>query len=193
MKEHLAHIDALDERIEHLSTELRERLRPYEAQLRRLETIPGIKRRLAEILLAEIGPEMSRFPSARHLASWAGMCPGNEESAGKRLSGKTRKGSPWLRSALVEAAHAATHSKECYLTAQYQRLSARRGAKKAAVAVGHTLLVIVYPVLAEERDYQELGGNYFDEWDRQAVQKQLVRRLEKLGYQVTLAPTLPAA
>lgn len=193
LKEHLAHIDALDERIEHLSAELSERLRPYEAQLRRLETIPGIKRRLAEILLAEIGPEMSRFPSARHLASWAGMCPGNKESAGKRLSGKTRKGSPWLRSALVEAAHAATHSKECYLTSQYQRLSARRGGKKAAIAVGHTLLVIVYHVLAEERDYQELGGNYFDEWDRQVVQKQLVRRLEKLGYQVTLAPTPPAA
>jgi hypothetical protein len=121
------------------------------------------------------------------------MCPGNKESAGKRLSGKTRKGSPWLRSALVEAAHAATHSKDCYLTAQYQRLSARRGGKKAAVAVGHTLLVIVYHVLAEERDYQELGGQYFDERDRQAVQKQLVRRLEKPGYQVTLAPTPPAA
>lgn len=193
LKGHLTHIDTLDEAIERLSVELNERLRPYEAHLRRLETIPGIKRRLAEILLAEIGPDMSRFPSARHLASWAGICPGNKESAGKRLSGKTRKGSPWLRSALVEAAHAATHSKNCYLTAQYQRLSARRGGKKAAIAVGHTLLVIVYHVLAEERDYQELGGQYFDEWDRQVVQKQLVRRLEKLGYQGTLAPTPPAA
>jgi transposase len=189
LKEHLAHIDALDEQIDHLSAEIRERLQPFEAQLRRLETIPGIKRRVAEVILAEIGPEMGRFPSARHLASWAGMCPGNKESGGKRLSGKTRKGSPWLRTALVEAAHAATHSKDCYLTAQYQRLAARRGGKKATIAVGHTLLVIIYHVLAEDRDYQELGGNYFDAWDRQVVQRQLVRRLEKLGYQVTLAPT----
>ena len=136
---------------------------------------------------------MGRFPSAQHLASWAGMCPGNKESAGKRLSGRTRKGSPWLRSALVEAAHAATHSKDSYLTAQYQRLATRRGGKKAAVAVGHTLLGIIYHVLAEEQDYQELGGQYFDAWDRQMVQKQLVRRLEKLGYQVTLAPPPPAA
>jgi transposase len=143
LREQLAHIDGLDEAIEHLSREIDERLRPYEAQLRRLVTLPGIKRRLAEVILAEIGPEMSRFPSARHLASWAGMCPGNKESAGKRLSGKTRKGSPWLRTALVEAAHAATHSKACYLTAQYQRLCARRGGKKATIAVGHTLLVMV--------------------------------------------------
>jgi transposase len=103
IQEQLAHIDSLDETI---------------AQLKRLETIPGIKRRLAEVILAEIGADMSRFPSARHLASWAGMCPGNNESAGKRLSGRTRKGRPWLRTALVEAAHAATHSKDCYLAAQ---------------------------------------------------------------------------
>ena len=189
--EQLAHIDGLDETITHLSGEIAERLRPFEEHLTRLETIPGIKRRLAEVLLAEIGADMSRFPSARHLASWAGMCPGNNESAGKRLSGRTRKGSPWLRTALVEAAHAATHSKDCYLSAQYHRLVIRRGAKKATIAVGHTLLVIVYHVLADEKDYEELGGNYFDEWDRQAVQKRLVRRLEKLGYEVTL--TSPSA
>src|SRR5689334_19168288 len=145
----------LPEAIERMSAEIAERLRPYEALLRRLETIPGIKRRLAEVILAEIGPEMGRFPSAQHLASWAGMCPGTKQSAGKRLSGRTRKGSPWLRSALVEAAHAATHSKDSYLTAQYQRLATRRGGKKAAVAVGHTLLGISYHVLAEEHDYQE--------------------------------------
>lgn len=191
--EQLADIDALDEAIERMSTEIAERLRPYEQQIQRLSTIPGVKRRLAEVILAEIGPDMSRFPSARHLASWAGMCPGNNESGGKRLSGKTRKGSPWLRSALVEAAHAAIHAKDSYLSAQYQRLVVRRGGKKATIAVGHTLLVIIYHLLSEDKDYEELGGNYFDEWDRQAVQKRLVRRLEKLGYQVKLEPTSPAA
>ncbi len=189
ISEQLAHIDTLDEEIERLSTEIAHRLRPYEPQIKRLETIPGIKRRRASVILAEIGPDMQRFPSAKHLASWAGMCPGNCESGGHRKSGKTRKGSPWLRTALVEAAHAATHCKDCYLAAQYHRLVPRRGKKKATIAVGHTLLVIVYHVLAEEKDYQELGGNFFDEHDRQAVQKRLVHRLEKLGYEVTLAPT----
>jgi transposase len=192
IQEQLAHIDSLDETIAHVSQEIAQRLRPFETQLKHLETIPGIKRRLAEVIEASIGADMSRFPSARHLASWAGMCPGNNESAGKRLSGRTRKGSPWLRTALVEAAHAAIHSKDCYLAAQYHRLAIRRGGKKATIAVGHTLLVIVYHVLADEKDYEELGGNYFDEWDRQAVQKRLVRRLEKLGYEVSLTPTEPA-
>lgn len=185
ISEQLAHIDPLDEEIERLSAEIAQRLRPYEAQIKRLETIPGIKGRLAEVILAEVGPDMQRFPSARHLASWAGMCPGNRESAGKRLSGKTRKGSPWLRTALVEAAHAAPHCKDSYLAAQYHRLVLRRGGKKATIALGHTFLVIVSHVLAEEKDYQELGGNYFDDHDRQAVQKRLVHRLEKLGYEVT--------
>jgi len=190
--EQLADIDAL-EAIERMSKAIAERLRPYEHQIQRLSTIPGIKRRLAEVILAEIGVDMSRFPDARHLASWAGMCPGNKESGGKRLSGKTRKGSPWLRSALVEAAHAALHCKNSYLSAQYQRLVLRRGGKKATIAVGHTLLVVIYHILSDDKDYEELGGNYFDEWDRQAVQKRLVRRLEKLGYEVKLEPASPAA
>jgi transposase len=190
--EQLTLIDFLDEAIERISAEIAVRLHSFEAQIKRLETIPGIKRRLAEVILAEIGPDMSHFPSAEHLASWAGMCPGNHESAGKRLSGRTRKGSPWLRTALVEAAQAASCCKNCYLSAQFQRLRGRRGGKKAIIAVGHTLLVIVYHVLADETDYQELGGNYFDESDRLAVQKRLIHRLEKLGYEVTLTPTSSA-
>ncbi|GHO60437.1 IS110 family transposase [Ktedonobacter robiniae] len=191
LSKQLTHIDTLDQEIEQLGVEIAKRLHPFEDILQRLETIPGIKRRLAEVILSEVGVDMSRFPSARHLASWAGMCPGNCESAGKRLSGRTRKGSSWLRCALVEAAHAASRCKDCYLSAQYQRLARRRGGKKATVAVGHSLLVIAYHVVGEGKEYEELGGNYFDEWDRQAVQKRLVRRLEKLGYEVTLARSSP--
>lgn len=117
-----------------------------------------------------------------------GICPGNHESAGKRLSGKTRKGNPYARRLLIQAAHAAAHSKNTYLSAQYRRIAARRGPKRAAVAVGHSILVIVYHLLRDRGTYQDLGGNYFDEHDRQMVQKHLVRRLERLGYQVDLQP-----
>lgn len=187
--EHLTHLKALEQAITRLSEEIAEQLRPYELVLVRLETIPGIKRRLAEVILAEIGPDMSRFPTAEHLASWAGMCPGNHQSAGKRLSGKTRKGSQWLRTALVEAAHAASHCKDCYLSAHYHRIAARRGKKRAAVALGHSLLIIIYHVIAEEKEYQELGGTYFDKLDQQGTQQRLVRQLKKLGFEVTLTPS----
>lgn len=190
LAEHLRHLSELQDSIVRMSAEIAERLQPYEELLQRLETIPGIKRRLAEIILAEIGPDMSRFPSAQHLASWAGMCPGNHESGGKRLSGKTRKGSQWLRTALVEAAHAASHCKNSYLSAHYHRLAFRRGKKRAAVALAHTLLIIVYHLLVHEEDYQELGGAYFDELDREQKEKRLVRQLEKLGFEVALTPTL---
>jgi transposase len=156
-------------------------------------TIPGISRRAAEGILAEIGLDMSRFPSAGHLASWAGMCPGNHESAGKRLSGKTRKGNSWLRKLLVEAAHAAAHTKNTYLSTQYHRLAARRGKKKAMIAVGHSILVIVYHLLQQQKAYEELGGNYFDERQRRTTERRLVRRLEQLGYEVSLKSTHPAA
>lgn len=153
-----------------------------------LSSIPGISERAAHGILAEIGIEMQRFPTASHLASWAGLCPGNHESAGKRLSGKTRKGNAWLRRLLLQAAHAAAHSKNTSLAAQYHRLAARRGAKRAAVAVAHSILVIIYHLLKNCVRYQELGGNFFDERDRQAVEKRLIRRLQRLGYQVDLQP-----
>src|SRR5215472_945796 len=176
LAEHLKHLAQLQESIDRLSAEIAKHLHPYESQLKRLETLPGVGRRLAEILLAEIGPDMSRFPSAAHLASWAGMCPGNHESGGKRLSGKTRKGSQWLRTALVEAAHAASHCKECYLSAQYHQIAIRRGKKRAAVALGHTLLIIIYHILAETKEYQELGADYLDQLERRGKEKRLVRQ-----------------
>jgi transposase len=153
-----------------------------------IEQVTGISERVAQGLLAEIGVQMDQFPSAQHLASWVGICPGNHESAGKRLSGKTRKGNPYARRLLIQAAHAAAHSKNTYLAAHYRRIAARRGPKRAAVAVGHSILVIVYHLLRDRGAYEDLGGNYFDQHDRQFVQKQLVRRLERLGYQVELQP-----
>jgi transposase len=189
----LAHIDFLDASLERVSAETGDRLRPFESAVERLQPIPDVGRRTAEVLVAEIGVELARFPSASHLASWAGPCPGNDESAGERRSGRTRKGSPWLRTALVEAAQAAARTKGTYLAARYRRLAARRGAKRAAVAAAHSFLVMEYALLTRRATYHELGGQYFDEHDRQAVQRQLVRRLEALGYAVSLQPTTPSA
>lgn len=184
--EQLSHIDYLDEAIGRLSGEIAERLRPFQAEIQRFDTIPGINRSIAEVLLAEIGPDMNRFPDAHHLASWAGMCPGHNESGGKRQSGKTRKGNRWLRQALIEAAHGASHTKDTYLSSQYRRLVGRRGKKRALVAVGHSLLVIAYHVLNRQATYVELGSNYFDQLHRCRLEQNLVQRLQKLGYTVTL-------
>jgi transposase len=188
LSELLSHIDYLDQAITRISEAIAERLREEETIVTLLDSIPGVSRRTAEVFLAEVGSDMSRFPTANHLASWAGMCPGNHESAGKRKSGRSRKGSPWLRQALVEAAHGAARSKKTYIGAQYRRLAARRGKKKAAIAVGHTILVIAYHIITRQEPYHELGPNYFDERDQQRVERQLVRRLERLGYQVDLKP-----
>jgi transposase len=188
LAEQLAHLDFLDEGIERVSTEIAARLRPCLDALERLDTIPGVGRRIAEIVVAEVGADLSRFPTAGHIASWAGMCPGNHESAGKRLSGRTRKGNPWLRAALIEAGQAAGHTKQTYLGAQFRRLTARRGKKRAAVAVGHSILVIAYHLLTRQTTYSDLGVQYFDERQHEAVERRLVRRLQGLGYKVTLEP-----
>ncbi len=184
--EHLGHIDYLDESITRFTSEINERLTNELEEVALLDTIPGVSARTAEILLAEIGTDMARFPSAKHLSSWAGMCPGNNESAGKRKTGKTRKGSRWLRQVLTEAAHGAAATKNTYLGSLYRWLAARRGTRKALVAVGHAILVIVYHVLKRGEPYQDLGANYFDERDQENVQRRLVKRLEQLGYQVNL-------
>ena len=188
----LAHIDFLDETLQRLDTEIEERERPFEAVLDRLDTIPGVARRVAEIIVAEVGPDVHRFPSPGHLASWAGLCPGQDESAGKRRSGKTRKGNRWLRTALVQAAQAARRTKT-YLAAQFRRLASRRGAKKAAVAVAHSILRIVYHLLIDQHPYEDLGELYFDNRQKDQVSRRLVRRLQRLGYAVHLEPKESAA
>jgi transposase len=182
----LGHIEYLDEVIAELSAQIAERLRPFEDELARLDAITGVGQYTAEVIVAEIGVDLTRFPTDRHLASWAGLCPGNHQSAGKRQSGKTRKGDRWLRTALVEAATAAGRSRNTYLSAQYHRLLARRGKKKAAVAVAHSILVISYHLLKDGTTFTDLGGDYFDRRDQTALERRLVSRLEALGNKVTV-------
>lgn len=183
---HLTLIDSFDDSITQVSTEIEARTRPFEEQIARLDTIPGVARRTAEVFIAEVGTDMSRFPTANHLAAWAGLAPANNESAGKRKSGKIREGNQSLRTGMTEAAHAATRKRNSYPAAQYHRLAARRGKKRAMIAVAHSLLISAYHMLKRGQDYQDLGPTYFDDRDRQAVRKRLVHRLEQLGYHVDL-------
>ena len=179
---------------EQIAVEVGECRDPFVAEaVRLLQTIPGVGARVAEVLASEMGVDMTRFPTDSHLASWAGMCPGNNESAGKRLSGKTNKGSTYLRDALVQAAWAASHTKQTYLAAQYRRLARRKGQKRALVAVGHSILVIAYHILKRRADYRELGGDYFDRQHAEGIQRHLIRRLERLGLKVTVEPLAEAA
>jgi transposase len=160
-------------------------MRPFELALERLDTIDGVGRRRAEVRLAEIGPEMGQLADEEAISCWAGRCPGNNESAGNRKSGRTSKGNRWLRRALVEAAEAASRKKDRYLAAQCARL-ARGGKKRAAVAVGHTILVAAYHILKEEVDYQDLGGDYFHKRNQEKTTRRWVKQLEQFGYQVEL-------
>jgi transposase len=187
----LDHLFHLEEQLARLSERIAEALRPFvdEATFQRLDAIPGVNRDTIENVVAEIGTDMNRFPSEDHLASWAGMCPGNEESAGKRKRSRTTKGNVWLRRALAEAGWAAGRTKDTYFQAQYHRLAGRRGKKRAILAVGHSLLTVIYHLLKHpELEYHELGGQYFDNLAPLRLQRHLVKRLESLGFDVKLNP-----
>lgn len=188
LTELLCQIDSLDETITRFDEQIEDYCRPFEEVVELLDTIPGVARQTAEIIVSEIGVDMSRFESANHLAAWAGLAPGNNESAGKRLSGKTRRGNKALGAALNQAAHAAAHMKNTYLSAQYHRLAGRRGQKKAIVAVAHSILVICYHIIKRKEPYQELGGDYFDKRRPEATAKRLMKRLEQLGFNISVEP-----
>jgi transposase len=189
----MKHWSFLGEEIASLDEEIKSRMRPFERAVALWGTVPGINALTAWNLVAEIGVNMGQFPSPRHLASWAGLCPGNNESAGKRRSGQTRYGAPWLKRALCQAAWAASHTKDTYFSAQYRRLAARRGKKRAIIAVAHSLLIVIYCMLKQDRTYLELGGNYFDQLHAERHKRYLVKKLEVLGFQVHLAPAEQAA
>jgi transposase len=182
----LAHLDYLDELVDTLSTQIAAQLAPFATPLARLRTIPGIDQRTAEVLLAELGPDMTVFPTAGHAASWAGLCPGQHESAGKRRPTRTRHGNRWLRKTLLQAALAVTRKRDCALAARYYRIRGQRGHKKAAIAVAHALVVTAYHVLAADCDYRELGADYLDRHATERTQRRALQALERLGYRVTL-------
>jgi transposase len=189
----LTHLDFLDETIEKITEEVALRTASFDDLIQLLDAIPGVDRKAAEGILAEIGIEMDRFPTHRHLASWSGLCPGNNESAGKRRRGKTRKGDMWLKRYAIEIALAASRAKGTYLNARYHRLVRRKGHNKAIVAVAHAMLVIIYSLLKHKIPYKELGGDYFDKLNVMHVKRHHIRRLESLGFKVTLEPVVAAA
>ncbi len=191
LKSNLRHLDFLDQEIAELDEEVKRRMSPFEEDIQRVDAIPGLGPRLIEQVIAEVGLDMSIFPSAEHLASWAKICPGNNESAGKRRSGRTGHANPWLSATLVEAAWAAVRKKSTYLSAQYHRIASRRGKKRAIVAVAHSILVIIYHMLRDHQPYHDLGGNYFDERHRTQTTHRAVTRLERLGWKVTLELAQP--
>lgn len=189
----LSHVDYLDEALERLTKEIDEVIRPFVEEVTRLITIPGVERKTAEVIVAEIGVDMKQFPSAQHLASWAGLCPGNNESAGKHRSGKTRKGDRWLRTALVEAAQAVTRSRNTYLSAHYQRIARRQGHRKAIVAVAHSILVMSYHMMSRKTSYHELGRDFFERKNQESIKRRCIRQLERLGLNVVVTEKEAAA
>lgn len=184
LKLHLDQIQALEQSIETIDAEVGTALEPFRAQVERLKTMPGLSDVAAQVIVSEIGVDMSRFPTAGHLISWAGLCPRNDESAGKRRSTRLRQGAPWLKATLVQAAWCASRAKTGYLRAQFFRLKSRRGPKKAVMAVAASMLTAAYYMLRDKVDYRDLGTNYFDTIDRARAAKRLVKRLSDLGYTV---------
>ena len=184
----LAHIDFLSQTISEVQAAIERCLPSYEQALTLLQSVPGVKPIAAAAILAEIGTDMSRFPSAGHLASWAGLCPSNKESAGKRMKAPTNHGNVWLRAIMGEVAWASIRTSTTYFHAQFRRIARRHGAKKAAVAVAHSLLIVIYHVLRKREPYSELGVDYFNNLDTERTQRHHVRRLEQLGYNVALTP-----
>lgn len=194
LESEMDHLDFLDQKIAKLDEDIAERLQPYEHILEQIDTLHGIGQRAAEEILVEIGPDVaSRFPNAHHLASWAKMCPGNNESAGKHKSGKTGHGNPWLRSILVEVAWAAIRVRDSYFSGLYHRLASRRGKKRAIVAVAHSILVTIYSMLKNNTVYQDLGARFHDLLNPQRVIRRAVTRIELLGYKVTLEAPAPVS
>jgi len=191
LSELLRKLDWLEEERARLDVRIDQLAAPYEEVLERLDTIPGVDRTAALVLLAEFGTDMSQFPTPGHLASWAGLCPGNAESAGKRFSGRTRKGDRYVRRTLVQSAWAASRTNDCFLAALFFRTAQRRGLKKAAVAVAHRILIIAWHILAEPGvEYDERGGDHFDRKNPERTARRLTRRLEAIGYAVALSPAL---
>jgi transposase len=193
LRELLDHLYFVESKMRRIEQEVDDRLGPFQSEVARLCTIPGVDQVTAWGVLAEIGLNMNQFPDAQHLASWAGLCPGSHESAGKRKSGKTRKGSLWLRRCLCQAAWAVSTKKNNYLSALFRRLAARRGTKRATIAVAHNLLVIAYYILRDGACYQDLGPDYFDKLNPEGLRRRLTKRLEGLGFKVTLEPLAEAA
>ncbi len=182
----MAQLKELERQITELTAEIERRVIPHQALIQRLDTVPGLDRISAWTLLAEIGTDMSVFGDAAHLASWAALCPGNRESGGKRMSGKTRKGNRYVRRVLCQSAWAASHNKDSYLAALFRRVRARRGEQKAIMATAHRLLVIIFHIIRDGTVYQEQGADYFDQRNKRKITRRLLERLERLGYQVTL-------